>query len=87
MLAAIAVNAMQVGFLVSSGYSDPGFLWSIVTLTYAFAMLHGLGLLAVTWPCVMANHSLKFSCVPDGYREALNDDDFDSAAELDLGSA
>ena len=39
VLSITLVGGMQVGFLVSSGYSDPGFLWSIVTLTYAFAML------------------------------------------------
>ena len=45
VLAVTLVGGMHLGFLVSSGYSDPGFLWSIVTLIYVFALLHGVSIL------------------------------------------
>jgi ABC-type transport system involved in multi-copper enzyme maturation permease subunit len=45
LLAVVLVGGMHVGFLVSSGYSDPGFLWSIVTLVYVFGLLHGVSVL------------------------------------------
>jgi ABC-type transport system involved in multi-copper enzyme maturation permease subunit len=45
VLAFVLVGGMHIGFLVSSGYSDPGFLWSIVTLIYVFALLHGVSVL------------------------------------------
>ncbi len=46
ILAIVLVGGMQVGFLLNSGYSDPGFLWSIVTLTYVFGLFHGVSILA-----------------------------------------
>lgn len=45
VLAIALVGGMHVGFLVSSGYSDPGFLWSIVTLVYVFGLVHGVSIL------------------------------------------
>lgn len=44
-LAVVLVLGMHIGFLVSSGYSDPAFLWSMVTLVYVFALLHGVSVL------------------------------------------
>ena len=44
-LAVFLVGGMHVGFLVSSGYSDPGFLWTILTLVYVFALIHGVSVL------------------------------------------
>lgn len=44
-LALTLVGGMHVGFLVGSGYSDPGFLWSIVTLVYVFGLVHGVSIL------------------------------------------
>jgi ABC-type transport system involved in multi-copper enzyme maturation permease subunit len=44
-LAITLVGGMHVGFLVSSGYSDAGFLWSIVTLVYVFGLVHGVSIL------------------------------------------
>jgi ABC-type transport system involved in multi-copper enzyme maturation permease subunit len=41
MLASILIGGMHVGYLIFSGYSDPGFLWSVPTLIYLFAILHG----------------------------------------------
>lgn len=40
LLALVLVTGMHIGFLVSSGYSDPGFLWSVLTLVYVFALVH-----------------------------------------------
>jgi ABC-type transport system involved in multi-copper enzyme maturation permease subunit len=45
ILALVLVGGMHVGFLLNSGYSDPGFLWSILTLIYVFALLHGFSIL------------------------------------------
>lgn len=44
-LAVALVGGMHVGFLVSSGYSDTGFLWSIATLIYVFGLVHGVSIL------------------------------------------
>jgi ABC-type transport system involved in multi-copper enzyme maturation permease subunit len=40
ILAFLLVVGMHVGFLVTSGYSDSGFLWSALTLVYVFALIH-----------------------------------------------
>jgi ABC-type transport system involved in multi-copper enzyme maturation permease subunit len=45
LLAVVLVGGMHVGFLLNSGYSDPGFLWSIASLIYVFALLHGVSIL------------------------------------------
>jgi ABC-type transport system involved in multi-copper enzyme maturation permease subunit len=45
LLAVTLVGGMHVGFLVSSGYSDPGFLWAIATLVYVFGLVHGVSIL------------------------------------------
>jgi hypothetical protein len=44
-LSFLLVLGMHLGFLVSSGYSDPAFLWSALTLTYAFALVHSVSVL------------------------------------------
>jgi ABC-type transport system involved in multi-copper enzyme maturation permease subunit len=40
VLATLLVVGMHVGLLVTSGYSDPGFLWGALTLLYIFALIH-----------------------------------------------
>ncbi|MDZ4772112.1 MAG: ABC transporter permease [Planctomycetota bacterium] len=40
LLAFVLVLGMHIGFLVRSGYSDPAFLWSALTLVYVFALIH-----------------------------------------------
>jgi len=45
LLAIVLVGGMQIGFMLNSGYSDPGFLWSIATLIYVFGLLHGVSIL------------------------------------------
>jgi ABC-type transport system involved in multi-copper enzyme maturation permease subunit len=45
MLSVLLVFGMHLGLLVRSGYSDPGFLWSIVTLVYLFGILHAVSIL------------------------------------------
>ena len=45
ILAVLLVGGMHIGFLVSSGYSDPGFLWSILTLIYIFAVMHAFSIM------------------------------------------
>ncbi|MFT7484856.1 MAG: ABC-type transport system involved in multi-copper enzyme maturation permease subunit [Candidatus Paceibacteria bacterium] len=34
------VLGMYLGFLVNSGYNDPGFLWGALTLVYLYTMMH-----------------------------------------------
>lgn len=45
VLAVLLVGGMHLGFLIVSGYSDPGFLWSILTLIYVFAVMHGFSVM------------------------------------------
>jgi len=45
LLATVLVGGMHLGFLLNSGYSDPGFLWSIASLVYLFGLLHGVSIL------------------------------------------
>lgn len=40
VLAIVLVVGMHIGLLVTSGYSDPAFLWSALTLIYVFALVH-----------------------------------------------
>ncbi|MBL8861992.1 MAG: ABC transporter permease [Planctomycetes bacterium] len=42
LLSFVLVLGMHVGFLVTSGHSDPAFLWSALTLTYVFALVHSV---------------------------------------------
>jgi ABC-type transport system involved in multi-copper enzyme maturation permease subunit len=42
VLSFLLVLGMHVGLLVTSGYSDPGFLWGALTLVYVFALVHGV---------------------------------------------
>lgn len=44
-LSLLLVVGMHIGLLVSSGFSDPGFLWGALTLTYVFAIVHGVSML------------------------------------------
>lgn len=39
-LSCALVLGMYLGFLVTSGYNDPGFLWGALTLVYLYAMMH-----------------------------------------------
>jgi len=45
LFAIALVGGMYLGFLVSSQYNDPGLLWAAVTLTYVFALIHGVSML------------------------------------------
>jgi len=42
LLGSVLVLGMHLGFLLVSGASDPAFLWSILTLTYVFALIHAV---------------------------------------------
>ena len=44
ILSVVLVSGMHIGLLLNSGYSDPGFLWSILTLVYIFAILHAFSM-------------------------------------------
>lgn len=44
LLAVLLVGGMHLGLLLNSGYSDPGFLWSALTLIYLFALLHAFSI-------------------------------------------
>jgi len=46
LLTATLVVGMYLGFLVFSGYSDPGVLWGAVTLVYLFAIVHAVTILS-----------------------------------------
>lgn len=45
-LSTLLVTGMFLGFTVASDHSDPALLWSALSLTYVFAMLHGVSMLA-----------------------------------------
>jgi len=45
ILSVVLVGGVHVGLLLNSGFSDPGFLWSILTLVYLFAILHAFSML------------------------------------------
>jgi ABC-type transport system involved in multi-copper enzyme maturation permease subunit len=45
VLAVLLVGGIHFGLLLNSGYSDPGFLWSALTLIYVFAILHAFSIL------------------------------------------
>jgi len=49
ILTAVLVLGMHVGLLLNSGYSDPGFLWSIPVMVYKYAILHAFSLLIAVW--------------------------------------
>ncbi len=44
-LAVLMIGGMHFGLLLNSGYSDPGFLWSIPILIYVFGIVHAVSLL------------------------------------------
>jgi ABC-type transport system involved in multi-copper enzyme maturation permease subunit len=75
LLAIVLVGGMHVGFLLNSGYSDPGFLWSIASLIYLFALLHGVSILVgvvtrstVASILVTLFFALFTSCVHTGWQ-------------------
>jgi ABC-type transport system involved in multi-copper enzyme maturation permease subunit len=75
LLAIVLVGGMHLGFLLNSGYSDPGFLWSIASLIYLFALLHGVSILVgvltrstVASILVTLFFSLFTSCVHAGWK-------------------
>lgn len=45
VLATAMIGGMHLGFLLVSGWSDPGFLWSIPILIYVFAVVHAVSCL------------------------------------------
>lgn len=48
VLSFLLVLGMYLGFRITSGYDDPGFLWSALTLVYLYAALHAFSLLVAT---------------------------------------
>ncbi len=44
LLSALAVCGMYLGFLLVSGYNDPGILWGAVVLTYVFGLVHAFSM-------------------------------------------
>ncbi len=48
VLSFLLVLGMYLGFRVTSGYDDPGFLWSALTLVYLYSALHAFSLLVAT---------------------------------------
>lgn len=44
LLAGVTVFGMQAGLSIISGYNDPGFLWSAVTLVYVYALLQSFSI-------------------------------------------
>ena len=43
-IGAVLVTGMYLGFLTTSGYNDPGFLWGALTLVYLYAMMHSFSI-------------------------------------------
>lgn len=75
LLATTLVGGMHLGFLLNSGYSDPGVLWSIVTLVYVFGLLHGVSILVgvltrstVAAILITLMFSVLTGCVHNGWR-------------------
>lgn len=48
VLSFLLVLGMYAGFRFTSGYDDPGFLWSALTLVYLYSALHAFSLLVAT---------------------------------------
>ncbi|QDU69289.1 ABC transporter permease [Engelhardtia mirabilis] len=48
-LSAFLVGGMHLGLSISSGYSDPSFLWSAITLVYLFALISSFSVLFGTF--------------------------------------
>lgn len=49
ILAVVLVVGMFLGFWVTSGYSDPGFLWGALTLVYLYSLVHAFSIMVATW--------------------------------------
>jgi ABC-type transport system involved in multi-copper enzyme maturation permease subunit len=49
ILTTVLVLGMHIGLMLNSGYSDPGFLWSIPVMVYKYAILHAFSLLIAVW--------------------------------------
>lgn len=49
LLSLTLVGGLFVGFAVSSGYSDTGFLWSAFTLIYLYAILQAVSVMVATF--------------------------------------
>jgi len=48
-ISVVLVVGMYLGFLVVSGYNDPGFLWGALTLVYLYAMMHSFSTAVAVW--------------------------------------
>ena len=49
VLAFVLVFGIHLGLLVTSGYSDPGFLWGAVTLVYVYALVQGFSIVVAVF--------------------------------------
>ncbi len=45
LLSLVLVGGVYFGFLIASGYNDPGILWGALTLTYLFGVIHSISML------------------------------------------
>ena len=45
-LSTLLIGGVHLALLLNSGYSDPGFLWGIVTMTYGFSLVYAVVMLA-----------------------------------------
>ena len=45
IVGSVMVGGMYLGFLLVSGYNDPGILWAVLTLTYTYALIHAITML------------------------------------------
>lgn len=45
----VLVVGMYLGFLIVSGYNDPGFLWGALTLVYLYSMMHSFSIAIAVW--------------------------------------
>jgi len=43
-ISSVLVLGMYLGFWITSGYNDPGFLWGALTLVYLYAMMHAFSI-------------------------------------------
>ncbi len=48
-ISSLLVTGMYLGFLINSGFNDPGFLWGALTLVYLYAMMHAFSMVVAVF--------------------------------------
>lgn len=76
LISSVLVIGVHLGLTVVSGYSDPGFLWGVLTLTYVFALIHSFSTVIAVFTrssvAAILTSLIFFSfngCVHDSWRQ------------------